>query len=1137
MEREKWQWCRAITFVAGLILYLSSLGNPVWAFDNNGFETDWIYALRTSTSELKAYRESDGALMGTLIPPFPGYPSPNHISDTCYDAWVSLTFSGTLANNDARLYAAGEIPRQDGDCGGSQHPDDIVIIEVGPEGCSFDGSDARKRVYLKDLLGVTQVGSHVRLGTFRFSHFHNTLFISIDKDYTNRLSLVYIYEIDLELTTILNTYTGASVHRHEPMMDIDPTNGKIYATESRMGEPYSEDNYGDLIEIDTTGGSTGVFTTLIDGPTYNATDSRWSGPRCPVYRGYNNPDGRPTFILPFNLSSDCVTLEFYLDANDGNYPPAGNLICRGEPYVRPTTKAAWRGRLDQITGTVMIPRLFDGTAGIDLVEPDDSTRRIVAAYGFQDVASPGIKTQTSPPVPAGNPQIDPTDPYQFLLDGSQWYPAGYYPALGAITLRWNGDPLVDYYEALLDTLSANGINYTRLVFTMGVAPDWGTCVQSCPYVVVGTVDKSGDIFGKVDLDQFNQAHFDLWRDLVQYAQSKGIVIQLCILDSWHTLANEPPWWHFNHDFYASGMNVNGLAAASIDAWHTTNPADAVWQRHAGMIEEVVDQLGDLPNIVWEIANEARFYYDNNNYGDIITKETAPITDWALQLGNHLKSYELSTRGSNHVCMPVDLHGHQKTPGQRNKWRVGYTDCMTPSGAHRDYLYIHSLTDGGDPRFPARPMFTDNDGGGVQEINLRRQMAWTCLTSRGHFDYFHFAIREHSDLTSQDATDGMRYLGYTTKFINDLAVNLQGMVPRDDLVTSGWCLARSGQEYVIYLISGGSTTVSNLPGSYVATWFNPRDSITQSAGTGPTFNAPDSNDWVLHISSGFVAPTGTVIEDTFANASPDRDPGDPLVGTAPEYIAPALGSLTWDGLTSAIFTSDGSITNQDLTTPRASVPLGPAWSGVQPIALQARLNVGPNPPGDHDWVSLGFMSGTSTVFADGEVWMLIRRDGRYTIFANGTANSLAQDQITVYNQDLYKQTSIQYNPTNNTVSAWINCIQVLADYDLDGIYDPSITHVGVTCFRSGEHLPADSLQVDNFKVVFGDYTPDTVPSDFDNDCDVDHEDFGFFQRCYSGLLPYPEGCDDADLNGSGYINLDDFDIFYPCMTGANQPPDC
>ncbi|UCD29515.1 MAG: hypothetical protein JSV03_03270, partial [Planctomycetota bacterium] len=66
----------------------------------------------------------------------------------------------------------------------------------------------------------------------------------------------------------------------------------------------------------------------------------------------------------------------------------------------------------------------------------------------------------------------------------------------------------------------------------------------------------------------------------------------------------------------------------------------------------------------------------------------------------------------------------------------------------------------------------------------------------------------------------------------------------------------------------------------------------------------------------------------------------------------------------------------------------------------------------------------------------------------------------------------------------------------------------------------------------------APGDFDSDGDVDQEDFGIFQACYSGNnRPYPDGCEHADLHTDGDVDQDDFAEFHACMGGANQPPGC
>ncbi|UCD29516.1 MAG: hypothetical protein JSV03_03275 [Planctomycetota bacterium] len=71
-----------------------------------------------------------------------------------------------------------------------------------------------------------------------------------------------------------------------------------------------------------------------------------------------------------------------------------------------------------------------------------------------------------------------------------------------------------------------------------------------------------------------------------------------------------------------------------------------------------------------------------------------------------------------------------------------------------------------------------------------------------------------------------------------------------------------------------------------------------------------------------------------------------------------------------------------------------------------------------------------------------------------------------------------------------------------------------------------------------FTTESYPGDFNEDLDVDQEDFGQFQACLSGYnRPYTDGCEDADLDNDNDVDLDDFDIFQACMSEANQPPEC
>ena len=77
-----------------------------------------------------------------------------------------------------------------------------------------------------------------------------------------------------------------------------------------------------------------------------------------------------------------------------------------------------------------------------------------------------------------------------------------------------------------------------------------------------------------------------------------------------------------------------------------------------------------------------------------------------------------------------------------------------------------------------------------------------------------------------------------------------------------------------------------------------------------------------------------------------------------------------------------------------------------------------------------------------------------------------------------------------------------------------------------------------KGVIWSFTTYRILGDLDNDDDVDQADFGLLQACYTSLMqPVAAGCEAADLDGSGSINLRDFDLFLACFGGPDQTPSC
>jgi len=79
----------------------------------------------------------------------------------------------------------------------------------------------------------------------------------------------------------------------------------------------------------------------------------------------------------------------------------------------------------------------------------------------------------------------------------------------------------------------------------------------------------------------------------------------------------------------------------------------------------------------------------------------------------------------------------------------------------------------------------------------------------------------------------------------------------------------------------------------------------------------------------------------------------------------------------------------------------------------------------------------------------------------------------------------------------------------------------------------------FEITVGD-TVDCcggIASDFDGDDDIDHEDFSFFQTCYTGIDGgVPVGCECADLDRDGAaVGPSDRNLLELCATGPEIPP--
>ncbi|MHC4443305.1 MAG: hypothetical protein ACYTBZ_03320 [Planctomycetota bacterium] len=282
------------------------------------------------------------------------------------------------------------------------HGNDVIIAEYGP--ANGDQSVQLNYAYLyTDLLGISPEKKMRLAGNLRYNPFGNSgagsLYIGVNEDVENDTP-AKVYEVDLELTTVLNTYTGPNIGDEEINITVNHDDGTLYAIGRNLGSPApvppaTTPVYGDLIAWDTSGGGTGTYTTLVDSDA-NGGYPNWLAPDFIAWRGTNNPSGQPTIIVDFDDESGTEpTAEFYLNATDGN----GDLLKRGNPLAGGGYMLK-NGQIDRITKTVwMVGERPNDVRGLIGLNSDDTHFRYPGYrrwFKWRDVATPGLIPPAGP---------------------------------------------------------------------------------------------------------------------------------------------------------------------------------------------------------------------------------------------------------------------------------------------------------------------------------------------------------------------------------------------------------------------------------------------------------------------------------------------------------------------------------------------------------------------------------------------------------------------------------------------------------------------------------------------------------------------------------------------------------------------
>ncbi|HKJ68812.1 MAG TPA: putative collagen-binding domain-containing protein [bacterium] len=254
------------------------------------------------------------------------------------------------------------------------------------------------------------------------------------------------------------------------------------------------------------------------------------------------------------------------------------------------------------------------------------------------------------------------------------------------------------------------------------------------------------------------------------------------------------------------------------------------------ITTVVNAFEHHPNLIWVVAEE---------YQEIFSKEkVSRIAELIRRTDDHnhlIASHQLPSLEFHHADDPVIDQFAMQLRSTEGPYSDIHNKCLqaleNANGRYHvnlaeQYDWHSDLLEAGDRE-------------GVRKIN------WSVAITGMHI--MHLGAWETTRERRPPSVGMLQDSRHVYEFMEAIP-DLNEMKPQDQLVESGtaWVLG-TPDHYLVYLIEGGTISL-NLQGdknSLQAQWYNPRTgeySDPESIIAGrQQFTAPDSNDWILHIS--------------------------------------------------------------------------------------------------------------------------------------------------------------------------------------------------------------------------------------------------------------------------------------------------
>jgi len=398
------------------------------------------------------------------------------------------------------------------------------------------------------------------------------------------------------------------------------------------------------------------------------------------------------------------------------------------------------------------------------------------------------------------------------------------------------------FTAYVNFMVAHGQNLTILwrkdlptFCNWGAGGTWR--VSQFPWLRTGP-GVASDGLPAFDLTQFDQSYFDRLRARVVQLDQNNVYAMVELFDGLQLINNRC----LNDGYpFSAGNNVNGLSDGGGTGSMTMIAPNNITAFQDAYVQKVIDTLNDLPNVLWEVSEEA----------------PSNSTWWQDHMISLIHTYE----AGKPLQHPVGYSW--LTGGSDSTLYASAADWVAPSAKIAPTNNLGSKVIVNDSDHSYYGMWNDS-------AQTNRNFLWENLTNGASvlfMDPYEIYWSAGSRNICQAPANGVcsavdprwenfrSNLGYAVSLADRM--DLSAMNPQPSLSSTGWALANdaaTGSEFLVYAPNGGSFTVnlSKTSDSLDLEWLNPSTGVISSGGSvaggspSQSFTPPFAGDAVLHI---------------------------------------------------------------------------------------------------------------------------------------------------------------------------------------------------------------------------------------------------------------------------------------------------